>query len=183
VHWSNNPKELRKRRKEAGVTQEQLSEAAGIKLSWLAAVETGRVPLAGPKGRAVWRALARIEERKSRKTLLSSLIDERGFAEYVSPRLLEPRETPEQVEIRKLRAQLQRLTQDFDLMKEIAEIQKEMLALHKSESGEQTARIQELEQQVTDLRNLYEAETEAALAHARAEELREKISARGEEGH
>jgi transcriptional regulator with XRE-family HTH domain len=93
------------------------------------------------------------------------------------------RETPEQVEIRKLRAQVQRLTQELDLTKKIAAIQKELLAIHKSESGEQTARIQELEQQVTDLRNLYEAETEAALAHARAEELREKLSAREKEGH
>jgi transcriptional regulator with XRE-family HTH domain len=56
--------------------------------------------------------------------------------------------------------------------------QRELIALLRQELDEsiaKDARIAELEQRVSDLRELYDAGTKAALAHAKFEELKEKV--------
>ncbi len=58
--------------------------------------------------------------------------------------------------------------------------QRELITLLRQEldvSIAKDARIAELEQRVSDLRELYDAGTQAALAHAKFEELKEKVEA------
>ena len=168
MNWHEDPEELKKVRKRLGVSQEKLGELSGVKPSWIAAVETKRLPLIGPKAHALWRALGDIDfERRAdldRRGLmpLSNLLGlEREPTRYGNPDELKRMETMERL---------------IATQNSLIAVQNELL---RTANEEKDARIAALEQKVSDLRNLYEVETEAALAHDRAEELREKISASG----
>jgi transcriptional regulator with XRE-family HTH domain len=110
---------------------------------------------------------------KKRVTSLQKLIAKKGAAVI--------RETPEHAEIRELRESINLQTQQLGALNDLVRLQDELIALYQERSGADESRIAELDKQVRDLRNLYEVETEAALAHERARELRDQLSRKSED--
>jgi transcriptional regulator with XRE-family HTH domain len=292
MHWFENPEELKKRRKEVGLTQSALARKAGIKLSMIADVETGRQLLKGELQKKLWDAISKermkknvpvvarslakgideaTKDRKQSLVVLIGMISDREeedddsigeaaiflfkerYAELdaegrewvgrelndrlqrakealdprrnrlairpksvgseplatdlssVQDRLISlqkliarqrkrlPPETPEQAVA--LQAEKEALERENQKLREALRVNEEILAIHdkltlkrgelieelevvlSQISGEKNAKIAELEQQIADLRELYDAGTQAALAHEKFEELREKVSA------
>src|SRR5262249_48294053 len=71
--WYEDPKELRKRRIEAGLSAEQLGQLVGKSLSVIKNLESGRTKLQGELREAVWTAIgeAKIEQNRRLVSLAS----------------------------------------------------------------------------------------------------------------
>jgi transcriptional regulator with XRE-family HTH domain len=70
--WYREPKELKKRREEIGLSADELAQRAGKSLSVVKNIESGRTKLRGQTAHALWRAItnAKIEQDKSLGALL-----------------------------------------------------------------------------------------------------------------
>jgi len=72
VNWYEDPAELKKRRKEAGLSSRELAERAGCSHMILRHIEAGRTKLRGKTADALWAAIARVanlREKREARTL------------------------------------------------------------------------------------------------------------------
>jgi transcriptional regulator with XRE-family HTH domain len=173
MSWQDDSAELKKRRQWLGISQRRLAQLAGVKASWIAAVETGRVPMRGPKLLAMFKALAVVEQELKRENpgwILQDGFSAHGPKEYKASKSSDPH--AENLAI------LHRLIATQD---RLIELQRQGISKLMQEGGHKDEKITRLEKQVADLRALYDAGTDAALANARFEELREKVSIKEED--
>src|SRR5438874_11882962 len=57
LRWFEDPKELRKRRKQLGITQHGLAKLAKVKRSLISDIEAGRRPLSEDVSKPLWEAI------------------------------------------------------------------------------------------------------------------------------
>lgn len=158
VSCLRDPKLLREKRKELGLTQAALSARSGVTRDWIACVERSRAPLAGEKALRVWEALADVDAERRKQPALKRLSD------YGRPS--EPGAPNSYADFPYSLVSLV-VAQDklIDMLKEaLADV-----------SSSQASRIAELEQEVLDLRSLYAAGELEALAHEKFRQLDEKL--------
>ncbi|MGH9514193.1 MAG: helix-turn-helix domain-containing protein [Terriglobales bacterium] len=158
MDWFEDPANLRDVRKQLGIGQRELAGISGVTASWIAAVETGRIALVGPKAQQLWDSL------------------ERTFKARVAEHKLSPMAA---ARIRSRANQLLAMTDDqerLDTTERLIDAQTELIQLYSTVIEKKDEDIARLTQQVSDLRGLYDAETQAALAYDKARELRAKVT-------
>jgi len=155
--WFEDPTNLRNVRKQLGLSQVGLAAIAdGVTSAWIASAETGRIALVGPKAQALWDALGKT------------------FHEQVADRRLSP------MAAARIRAKANALlrgdvtVEHMGTMQRLINSQNELIDVY-TVLVAKDARIDQLQRQVADLRSLYDAEQEAALAYDNARSLREKL--------
>ena len=74
LKWYENPKELRRYRKELGLTQAQLASKAHVKLSLIADIESGRRRFTKKAQGPVWDALADVQSERRKIAELKSAL-------------------------------------------------------------------------------------------------------------
>src|SRR5438309_11481088 len=76
MNWYEDPEELVKRRREAGLSQAQLAERTGRSRSLIRDVELKKIKLRGELAHDLWQAIARAQiEQNERMVPLSSLVN------------------------------------------------------------------------------------------------------------
>jgi transcriptional regulator with XRE-family HTH domain len=179
----------RVRRQQAGLSQQELANKAGISRPKLSRWESGQLELAPEELERVEQALS--EAPKS--SPLSALVDARyvkplsrvegtlfDAAVAVGPKMAGQQLTPDAVrrEVEHWLSEQVIILKDLvAVQQQIIDIQKELLKLT---SEEKDVRILELETKVSELRELYEVGTQAVMATSRYEELRDKVLANRE---
>jgi transcriptional regulator with XRE-family HTH domain len=191
---------LSRLREEYGVTQAELAEKAEINQSTVSGFERGNVDLSPTQVEQLFKAFNDLLAERAAKASTSTLASLRSPRD---PRAVERdkiRQDPafqlevaheagkelwnKNAELRKQLAYLQEKVRLFDELiasyKKRVSTDDELIAAYQEAlektGSEKDAQIAELEKKVEELRTLYEAGTEAALAHAKFEELRAKVS-------
>ena len=160
LKWYENPKELKRFRKQLGLTQGALAEKAGVKLSLIADIESERRRFSKKFQRPIWEALSDTQSEQRKTVELKSLL------EPVPLSSLAGHSTPEG--LARYRASCERMKQDYG--QHWREVFKALF--------DQGRRNADLERRIAELRDLLQLETEAALINTERDELREKIKSR-----
>jgi transcriptional regulator with XRE-family HTH domain len=174
---------LNNARVEAHLSQHEVAKKLGISRTRLSQWETGKlIPTPDERSRC-WDAITTLQTVKTKADPLrlfelehehsQKLQSEKEGLQRENQRLLDAIRAKDEA----LRQYAQLLAIDEELSLKRGELIDELEAVLGEISGEKNAKIAALEQQVTDLRALYDAGTQAALAHEKFEELREKVSA------
>ena len=200
--WYEDRHSLKQAREQLGLSQRALSEVAGIPKWVLADFESGRrqdedgTETSGNLGRnseqlEINREAAIPRGARTGRVYLSRLLHTppregerltgyRAFREYQEKfEANQQKAAPERVAylegVIKIKDEIDKILREIieNQKEHIAELQKEL----SREGSEKDARISELEAQVKDLRELYEAGTAAELARERYEQLHEKVLA------
>lgn len=190
---------LKQTREGLGLSQRALSEISGQPKWVIADFESGRRLMKGPRLQSIWDALAATDRawRSSRvaKSIASVSVllqgtsadgtseayrqsGELGYGQSSALKLLK-----QQLQIaNELIAKADRLMKNDEAI--IAELMKELRSLESEPKAQKIVELQKqnakLAEENATLRALYDAGTEAALANARFEELREKVSMKDE---
>jgi transcriptional regulator with XRE-family HTH domain len=146
---------LRRWREEWGIGQAEAGKRAGLSQGAVSGFEQGKLDLDPARVEQLFKAVSSlIEERRASipRVPLSSLRSLRDIAARPTESNLD------------------------DIRKKLIAAQREYIEFLKKKSSDKDTKIAALEKRVADLQSLYEAGTEAALAHAKFEELREKLT-------
>ena len=144
------------RRQQAGMSQQELANKAQISRSKLSRWESGLLELTAVE-------LARVEGALIGKP---ALVGNLAYLRHAGPIV---RPDPD--------LQVRNLEEQIRILKKLVDAQRELISLFPEVLGEKDAKIVELEKKIADLRELYDVGTQAVVATARYEELREKILA------
>ena len=166
MEWYQNPKELAKRRRAVGLSQAVLAKRSGHSRSLVRDVELGRIKLRADLAESLWKVIA--EERLAQETRRQEMPLYWQAIKGITP----AGSSSSPWDMKQTQERISTLAQ-------LVRNQDELIKLYQQLCEEKSAEVTALEKQVADLRSLYEAETEAALAHARAAELREKVEKGG----
>jgi transcriptional regulator with XRE-family HTH domain len=178
VHWSENPKELKKRRKENGLSQADLANLIGVTRQVIADIESGRRKDWNDVRSQLWEAIAnrayQLSQKPKQHFSLAALNDPDKRDELFRLHQAEQRNNaiPE--------AKVERLEALVRILQRLDQSNKELISIYQNEVvpelRKKDARITELQKQVSELRSLYELGTQAALANEKFEQLREKLT-------
>jgi len=157
------------RRQQAGLSQQELANAAGIDRSKLSRWESGLLELSGEELARVERALGRTPSS------LASLLKEPDLESVESVRhsfgSLENART-----IVELGKELGSQEKQIETLEALVAVYKEFVAELQGDAEDKEQKIAELERKVALLEDLCDVKTTGALANAKEEELREKLS-------
>jgi predicted transcriptional regulator len=189
MDWYEDPAELAKWRREAGLSQSELARRSARSRSVVRDVEVGRIKLRGELARSLWIVITQEHLKRAER---SQMLERAAILrKFLDGQLREQSEQTWADAFSRLNALGQAIgvpvppVQDhrseetkarIETMERLIENQSKLIELYSSLTAEKDARILELEKQVADLRALYEAETEAALAYDKARELRAKVT-------
>jgi transcriptional regulator with XRE-family HTH domain len=167
-HYGNTIRTVRKRLR---ISQTEFAKLAGLSQPMLSRYERGDRNLSPEMIESVKRGI--------NEALINWRPPSERFhnLEAIQQLGIKLRETPEEIEIKRVNDTVSLLERQIQTLNEIVRNQDEMITLCRERSGTSETQIADLEQRVQDLRSLYVAETDAALAHDKARELRAKVTA------
>ena len=163
MRWSKDPAELKKVRKRLGITQKALGEKCDPPIPrWMVAdIEAGRRPFTDVLSTPIWRALADIdfELKRQRESPLKKLVD--GT-----------------LTVSDLTRMQESIARSFGSMENFRQTMRDAreLGAKQRQIEELWDEIKRLRVQVAELRDLLGLETNAALARAKADELRDRLN-------
>jgi transcriptional regulator with XRE-family HTH domain len=164
MNWFEDPAELLKRRRQAGLSQAQLAERTGRSRSLIRDVELRKIKLQGNLAHDLWKAIAHADvEQKKRMIPLASLLNPNPPDWY-------GRAGNTSSEAEDL---LRRIVAES---KNLIAIQEELIAELRKGAEQDASKITSLNERVQILQDLLAVETEGALAQSKAEELRGKLA-------
>lgn len=160
--WFADPQELRRNRMECGFTQKELAQAAGVRQSVLAEIETGKRTFTDHYQKPLWRALTKLDEqRRDHKRRWDALLGKLPADEAIA-------------EFRKMEDSVARSFGSIENFRQTMRDVRE-LATKQRQIEELWQEVKKLRTQVVELRDLLGLKTEAALAHAKAADLEDRI--------
>jgi len=164
MNWYEDPEELVKRRREAGLSQAQLAERTGRSRSLIRDVELKKVKLRGELAHDLWEAISDAHaERKKRMIPLSLLLNADFHGYLANNRTID---APAADVFKRLVAE----------SKELIAVQRELIAELRKGAEQDAAQIDSLNERVQILEDLLNVETQVALGQSKAEELRGKLA-------